>query len=376
MNSKILKVFLFSLLVLLPISTVKAASPRIEGTVYVAKTQIISGNLYASGQTITVNGTISGDLIVVTQNLVVNGEVEGDIIGVAQNITINGSVGGNIRIAGSNLTINGPVTRNVNAFGSNIIFGPNSHVGWDVYLIGQNVEMRGIINGSLSGRAGRALITGKIGRNLNLKLTNEGNKPALIISSSAIINGNVTYTAKNTANISKHAIIKGQTQQNNLPPQKTNWWLLYLWKEIFSIFSALIVGLILIFIAKKTTDKLLKKMTEPLIKTLLPGLLLMFIPPLVAVVLIFTLIGIPLSLIISSTWLIAVYIAKILTAILVGQIIIRSLNKKSNSSLFWPLVVGVSICWLIFSIPWVGWIIGLIAIWLGLGGIWNYVIKS
>jgi len=372
MNSKILKIFLFSLLILLPLTAVKAWGVKTGDTVYVAKNQIINGSFYASGQSVTINGTISGDLIVIAQNLTVNGPVEGDVIALAQNITINGPIGGNVRIAGSNLTINNIVTRNVNALGTNIILGPTAHIGWDVYVLGQKIEMRGIINGGLAGRVEQALITGKIAKNLNLNLNSQRNKQNLIITSKATIGGNVIYTANNAANISNKASIGGKIQEKNSPIKKMNWWLIWLWKEMFAIFSALVVGLVLIFITKDFTAKILTKIKESPNKTLLPGLILTFILPITAIILMFTLIGIPLALIIMAGWLTIIYIAKILTAILIGQIIIRSLNKKTNLSLFWPLVVGVTISWLIFAIPFVGWILALVAIWLGLGGIWNY----
>lgn len=373
MNHKIFSFFLFFLLIFLPLTTVKAADAKAGDSVYVTKEQIISGNLYAVGQTITVDGIISGDLITVAQNVIINGQIGGDVIALAQNITINGSVGGNVRIAGGNLIINGAVTRNVNAFGTSVVLGTGSHVGWDVYLAGQNVEIHGVIDGGLSGQAGQAIVAGKIGKNINLKLSNkENNQKLLVITSEAVIGGDVIYTSKNLADISSKTNIAGQVQQNTPPAREINWWLIWLWKEIFAIFSALVVGLVLIFIGKNITTKILSNLAESPTKLLLPGLILMLVLPPIALILVFTMIGIPLALIITAWWLVMIYVAKILTAILVGQTIIKILNKKGKSSLFWSLIIGVIICWLIFSIPLVGWFISLLAIWLGLGGIWTY----
>ncbi|MFA6995538.1 MAG: polymer-forming cytoskeletal protein [Patescibacteria group bacterium] len=373
MNNKILGFFLFFLLFFFPLAAVKAADAQVGDSVYVTKEQIISGNLYTAGQTVTVDGTISGDLIALAQNVTVNGSVGGDVIVLAQNVTVNGSVGGNIRIAGNNLTINGTVIRNVNAFGASIILGANSHVGWDVYLAGQNIETRGIIDGDLSGQAGQILIAGKIGKSINLKLSNkESSQKLLVIAPEAVISGDVIYTSKNLADISSKASIAGKVQQNNPPINKIDWWIVWLWGEIFAIFSALVVGLVLIFIGKNISTKILSNMAESPVKLLLPGLILMLVLPPLALILVFTMIGLSLALIITAWWLVMIYVAKILTAILVGQTIIKILNKKGKSSLFWSLILGVTICWLIFSIPLVGWLISLVAICLGLGGIWTY----
>jgi len=378
MNKKTFKILIFLLLVFAPLATVKAADVKMDTSVYVTKDQIINGSLYTSGQTVTVDGNISGDLIVLTQNLTVNGSVDGDIIAFAQSVIINGSVGGNIRVISNNLTINSTVARNVTTLGSNIILGADSHIAWDAYFIGENLESRGIIDGNLSGRIVNTVITGKIGKDINLKLNSEKNNLSLTIPPEAIINGNLTYTSPSITNISSQAKISGQTKQINPENKKNNLWLAWLWAELFSIFSALVVGLVLIFIGKDISTKILTQLNKSPLKLILSGLILMFVLPIISLILMFTFIGIPLALIIGGIWLIFIYLAKILTAIFIGQIIIKTLNKNSEFlkhevALFWSLIIGVIITFLLFSIPFIGWILSLVAIWFGLGGIYTYV---
>lgn len=332
----------------------------------------MGGNLYAAGQTVTIDGTVSGDVIAAAQTININGRVEGDIIVAAQDVTINGEVGGNVRIAGNSLTINGTVTRNVNAFGANVVFGSESLVGWDVYLAGANIEARGTIDGNLDGWAGKALLMGKVGKNVNLKLDRGDDNQKLTIAPEAIIGGNVAYTSKNAAAISEKANIAGEITQNTPTTKETNVFLMWLWGKLFAIFAAMVVGLFLIFFSKNITAKVLEKMEEKPLKMLLPGLIFMFILPPIALVLAFTLIGIPMALIISTWWLTSVYTAKIMAAILVGKIIIQKINKKKKANLLISLILGVILCWLLFAIPFIGWLLGLVAIWFGLGGLWTY----
>jgi len=372
MKSKIVKIIVFLAIILLPLGAAKAMDTKTGSSVYVSKDEIVSGNLYAAGNTITIDGDINGDLIAVAQNITVNGRVEGDIILAAQNITVNGEVGGNIRVAATSITLNNSVARNVNTFGSNIILGTNSHVGWDVYAAGVSLESRGTIDGDLSGNVSRALISGKIGKNVDLKISENNTGESLIIAPEAVINGDITYTAKTAAQISEKASTTGKIEQKLPQVKTTNWFALWAWAKIYAIFCALMVGLVLIFLGKNITPKIISRIENNPLRMILPGLIIMFVLPPIALILIFTFIGIPLALIISAWWLIATYVAKIFTAILVGQIILKSLSKKHNIQLIWSLILGVVICWLLFAIPFVGWIIGLIAIWLGLGGIYSY----
>lgn len=114
-------------------------------------------------------------------------------------------------------------------------------------------------------------------------------------------------------------------------------------------------------------------MSETPGKMFLPGIILTLILPPIAILLIITIIGIPLSLIIGASWLIMTYTAKILTAIWIGQLIIKKITRRSEPSLSWALVVGVIISWFVFAIPYVGWLLGLAAIFFGMGGIWTYL---
>jgi cytoskeletal protein CcmA (bactofilin family) len=374
MKGKITKILLFLALVALPLGVAHAADTKAGDSIYVAKDEIVSGNLYAAGNTITIDGTVSGDLIAAAQTVTVNGRVEGDIIVAAQNITVNGEVGGNIRVIGTAVTLNGPVARNVNAFGSNIILGATSDIGWDAYVVGSNLESRGNIDGDLSGNVGRALINGKIGKDVNLTISDTNLNQGLTISPEAVITGNISYTSKNPAQISETAKVGGKVDQQMPKTNQINWLAIWAWARVYSIFCALVVGLVLIFLGKNITTKILNKIEDKPYKMLVPGLILMFILPPIALVLMFTIIGIPLALIIIAWWLIMIYLARIFTAILVGQTILESLRKKNkdNVKLIWSLILGVIICWLLFSIPFIGWIISLVAIWLGLGAIWTY----
>jgi len=366
-----LKITLLLALLILPVGIVHASGLEAGNNVYVTKDQIISGNFFATGDTITIDGTINGDLISAAKTINVNGHIDGDIIAIAQSVNVNGDVGGNVRVVTNSLNLNGSVGRNVSAASNDIIMGPNSNIGWDALILAVNTEIRGNITGSLNGRIVQGLIAGKIGKNVDLTLANSS-KQSLIVSPETVIGGDFNYTSNNTANISDKASITGKTTQKNLPAKNINWLQIYLWANLFSIFSALVVGLVIIFIGKNISSKILAKMEKNPSKLILPGIVLSLILPPIALLLLFTIIGIPLAIITIAWWLIMAYIAKILTALLVGQLIIKKMSKKDEASSIISLILGVVLCWLLFTIPFIGWMLSLIAIWLGLGGIYSY----
>jgi len=359
-------------LLLVPFLAIKASGTKTGDSVYIAKDEIVSGNLYVAGKTITVDGVVSGDLIAAAQTIIVNGQVDGDIIAVAQDININGNSGGNIRVAGSSVIINGEATRNINVFASNITITNQSRVGWDALLMGANIQMRGIIDGNLSGGSDQLLISGKIGGNVNVKLSDNYLSQGLIISPETIINGDLNYTSKNTANISDQANIAGKTELRSPTIEKDSAFIAYLWKTLFKIFASFLIGLVLIFLLTKLTQKVLTFSQDSLSKIFIFGLSATLIVPPISILLALTIIGLPLALILFAFWLIMIYLAPIFTAILLGQFIIKKSVNKELKNNFWPLLIGIVILFLLFSIPFVGWILNLIAIFFGLGKLISY----
>lgn len=373
MNRKVVKILLILALIIIPVTTLSAAETKSGDSIYVAKDEIVSGNLYAAGQSITIDGAVSGDIIAAAQTIKVNGRVEGDIIAAAQDIVINGEVGGNIRIIGNSIAINGDVARNANAFGSSITIGSNSKIGWDVFMAGLTTEVRGVIDGDLSAYVDKILIGGKIGKNVNLKFGQNKKTQEIIIAPEAVVNGNFSYSSNSIAKISEKASIAGQVQQ--IPQEDKNSPWLWLWSKTFAIFAALSVGLMLIFLTRNVTNRILSALEEHPLKAFAPGLVLTFVIPPIAAVLAITVIGLPLGLIVLAWWLVGIYLAKIFTALVIGRLLVKKIIKR-EWSLFVSLVLGIFICWLLFSIPVVGWIISLIATFFGLGGIWYYVLHQ
>jgi len=372
MKGKIPKILLFLALILLPLGVAKALDTKTGDMIYISKDEIVSGNLYAAGNTITIDGTVNGDLIAAAQIINVNGRIEGDIIAAAQDIRINGEVGGNIRVAGNSININNRVARNVNAFGANVILDKNSQIGWDVLAAANNIETHGEIIGSLSGSAGRALISGKTGKNISLKLADTETNEGLIVSPEAAIGGGLTYTTNKTAQIPQTATIGGKIEQKFPEVKPDNKLSSLVWPKIYSIFCAFVIGLILIFLGKNSTLKILDKIQDKPKRVILTGIIIMFAVPPISLFLMFTLIGIPLALILLAIWFIALYVSKIFTALLLGQWILKNLIKKGETPLVWSLIVGVILLWLLIALPFIGWIVGLFAIWLGLGGAYLY----
>lgn len=367
--------------ILLPLG-VRAFAVKTANSVYVRKEETIEGNLYAAGSNIVIDGSVKGDLICAGQTINVNGQVDGDIICAGQSVNVNGEAGGSIRVAGSSVNLNGKIARNVMAAGASIILANNAQVGWDMLTAGANVEILGKVSGDLHGAGANYNLAGEVGRNVSLRIDSRvksrnnnlafKNKLGLTIGPNAVINGDLKYTSEQDAAIDAKAVIKGQTV-HNLPKavaKKFNflslpWW----WGRLLRIFSALVIGLVLISFWRSQIIEITDLMLNKIGPSFGWGILTLILAPIIVFILLITIIGLPLSLILTALWLIALYVSKILTGILIGRSLLNNFLAKQKDSLILAMIMGIIISYLIFSLPFMGWLAGLLAILWGLGGI-------
>jgi len=356
-NHKIMKkaIIIGCFTLLLPLAA-SAYSVKNGDSVYVPKDEVIEGNLYAAGS-----------------SLVIDGKVTGDIICAGQSININGKIGGNLRLVGNTINFNGQVERNGIIIGATGITSASSTIGWDLLILGNIFELNGKVGRDLYGGAGKVNLGGQVGKNINLDFgaQNKDEKP-FTITSTAKINGQLKYKSDKDATIDAGAVITGETIHNfpTAVTKKSNlanlgWW----WGKLISLFSALVVGLVLISFWREQVIKITDLISAKAGASLGWGILALLLTPIIAIILLITIIGIPLALILMALWLIAMYVSKILVGILIGRTLLSKYWLKQKDSLILAMIVGIVVAYLIFAIPFIGWIMALMATLFGLGGI-------
>lgn len=374
----ILATFILAILIF-PISVLAFETKKGE-SIYIAEDEIVEGNLYAAGTSITVDGKVHGDIYCAGQSIIINGEVAGDVICAGRAITIDGIVNGSVRLAGQSIIIKNEVKQNVLAFGSDIILDKNAKVGWEMLVAGAIANINGKINGTFHGAAEKLLIAGEIGEDVRVSTSDNRDQGGLSIKDSAKIDGDVIYTDFLTGTISDKALILGEVV-HKLPEnkyQKTSGekFLGYIWGIIFSVFSAIAIGLVVISLWKKPTQKIMDRLLREPGRSIGWGAILMILTPIISVLLMITFVGIKLALLLLGVWIIAMCVGGIFVSTLVGRSIIEKLFKKKSNSLIWALVLGTAVTKFVFSVPLFGWLLALIAIWWGLGGIFLYTKKA
>ena len=332
-------VFLALLGILLPVGAVQFRS---GDTVTLGDNTVLQDDLLISGGTVTVDQEIAGDLLIAAGTATVNRIVRGNLLVTGGTVTIRVPVNGSVYIAGGTVTVDAPIGRNLVIAGGTVDVGPTANIARDVAIAGGNVTLAGMVN-----------------RNV---MVNSG---TLNVSRSANITGDLRARV-GTPTIDPEATIGGKRDIQAMPEQASRkhhrsplGWVLML---LFCTIWHFIAGSILLGSAPRLMTETVGMIGTRPWASVLSGFVLFLIAPLIFLVLLLVL---PVAFIFLSLYLIALYLAPIALALLVGKLVLRGRSDRPYLS----LAVGMGLLFLVQLVPGVGMLVVFIAALFGLGAL-------
>ena len=334
----------------------------------IPKGETKTGTYFAAGQSVTVDGDIDGDLICAGQTVQVNGAVHGDVICAGQSVTVNGPVDGSVRLFGQTLNVNGTVGRNVTVAGQVFNLGGNAAVSGDLGVASQSATISGTVTKTVYGAMSNLMIDNRVG-SVEARVAND-----LALGGNSHIDGDLTYYSNNTSNVDSSKV-GGQVQHQGLPmeprvPEQRNRlgaagmiisWILY-W-----LAAALVVGLAFVWLAPRMVQHVSKTMLEQPGMSLLWGVVAAILGPVVFILLMVTIIGIPVALLLFGFWVLALVTSGVFAGVAAGVWITQRTGWQKHS-LWAAAVLGIIATVIVFNIPILGWLLALVATWWAVGG--------
>lgn len=370
-------IFIFALL-FVPMAS-HAYWVKQDNNVFIQSSEVIDDDLFAIGSTINIDGVVKGDLVALGQTITINGVVEGDVIAAGSNIVLNAQVKGDARMAAGNIQINGKVGKNLNAFAGNVLIGKDTIISGNALIGAGMEEISGDILGNLWVYGSQSKLNGTVEKDATIKLDQKG---SLTLSPTAIIKGNVNYRSAKPLIQESGAVVQGKITQE-MPKvtekQKTqSAWPGYVFGKIISMLAMMVVGLVLVALFKEK----LFKLTDVILKNPWPslgwGVVFLAAIPILSIIFLITIIGIPLAIISLIAYGIILYLSSIFTAILVGQGIVNAYKKKApltKGNLYAYMVVGVLVIGIICMFPVLGFFTKVLAMLAGTGALVKIALK-
>lgn len=353
-------------LVAVPVS---AAELKTLETFRVAPGETLEGDLYFAGSSLSIEGTVNGDVYAVGQDLTISGTVKGGVTLAGARITlVNAKITNGARLAGSDLNVTGAIGRDLMAAGARL--SSSAEIGGDVVLGVSQATISGPVAGSIKGGGSLLTLAGKVGKNIEVEADQ------LTISATATLGGNLDYTSANGAKIDSASTIKGLTNRHE-PKQSGGWTDIGKSAQNMPVGFVMIflIGLIFVLAMPKPTLALADAIRSRPVPGLGWGALILFATPVAALIVCFTVVGLPAGLITLALWGICLYLAQIPSALVLGRLILVRPGDARKSILIGQLAIGLAIIAVAGIIPVLGNIVMLASAIFGFGGLMLYCLQ-
>lgn len=332
--------------------------------------ETIEGPGFFAGNLVRIAGTVEGTTFAAGQDVQITGNINGDLFISAQNITIDGVVTGNIYVAGQAIKIGVQSEGDVFVAGQNVTIAKEAIIGRDLFVAGATILQEGTIQRNLFGGGSEIIIAGLVGGDVNLQTGN------LKLQDNAVIEGNLSYESSKEAVIAPDSKITGETDWKKVASMSTeqirtetkkpiNLFFGFLW----SVASALLVWFLVKVWRPDFWTKTAMPIAEVPLKTLGVGFLVLVVTPLLILLAMVTIIGIPLGILVGLIYWASMYLSKIIVAVFIGQWLAKRFKWPELHKGIWLVMLGLVILGLLNMLPFVKFIVGLLTVVAGLGSL-------
>lgn len=362
--------------------------------VHITNLHQIDGDLYAFGETITIDGTVDGDFISGAYQINSNGEITGSANLSAYEISHSGSIDGSLRAFANSVRISGDVGRSVVACGGEITIEQRAKITKDVTIYGGRATIDGSIGENLDFKGGKIFISGEIDGDVHI-IAEE-----ITIASQTIIKGNLTYEISDEKDfdLQEGVVIYGETTREEYTggdeiDEDSEFKSFVL--SLSLMLSAFLFGIILISMFRRYAEASVEQMRSRFGMCIATGILTSLIvaasvlilalsvlfsiigltlvggdaPPVGALMLILSSLLIPISAFTSVTGGILFYSGKIIAALILGFMIVNRFKSEAKPFGKVQLLLGLCLLTAVYAIPYVGLLISLVVSLGGAGAI-------
>lgn len=363
---KYLSVIAISVLLAVPLVSL-AAEYRFSENPSVNADETIADDVYLGGGNVSSAGAIEGDLWIGGGSVVVNSAVSADLTAAGGNLSVLGAVGDDARVAGGNLLIQSRVGDDLHAAGGQVTVAGEG-VGGDATIGGGMVRLDAPVTGDVMVGGGNVYLNSTVDGDVVV------DAETLTLGSEANIAGSLLYTASSELTQEDGAVVTGETVFNERTPSArpepetvmaAGASAVILGQFLALLVSALLLGLIF----NRFAVTLVQKATNRPFSSLGLGLVLLAALPVISVLLLMTLIGIPLGILGLISFVALMLVGWILVPIVLGSLLSNYFFKTGTAVTWKTILLGAVVYSLLGLVPLLGWLVQILALFMTLGAI-------
>ena len=329
-------------------------------TVRVPDGETREGDLYATGELIEVAGRLNGDLIAAGQRIQTTGPVSGDLFAAGRTIDIRGSVGDSTRVAGEQISLDATIDGDFVTAGNRCEVFEGARITGGLLAACATVQLDGTIDGDVRAAGGEVIIDGTIRGDTHL-LTDR-----VTLGPGARIIGDLDYRARTPLSPEEAARVQGTVSFDEVEEEDSglSFGGLIFWG--WQTTSALVAGLLAVLLFRRVVPQLISAIADNTTAGALIGFAAFLLIPAAVLMAMITVVGIPVGISALLLFLVVLYLAKLPIAAWAGGRLLGAAGHP-DASPYAAMGLGIIALYLLFAIPFLGWLIWLAATWLGLG---------
>lgn len=332
---------------------------------------------FIAGGTVSVSKSVAGDLAAAGGNVDVAAEVGGDALVAGGNVRLGASIKQGLYAAGGRVSVNGPVQRNARIAGGTVEIGPQARIAGNVTVGGGEVRIMGAIDGYLQASGGHVVIDGPIGGDVEVA------SGSIELGPNARINGRLRYASRDELRRDPAAEVKGgierfspraawpvpsDVQEN--AGRGAGW--------VWTV-GLMVIAAILVAVLPGVYTGVGSVVRGRWALSLLVGFIALVCIPVAALIAMFTVIGVPLALVMIALYLALLLVGYVSAGVSAGEAVLQRWQAARASQTSWRIaaaLLGMLAVSLLGRLPWIGGLVVFAAMLLGIGALLMQLVPS
>lgn len=308
--------------------------------------QIISGDFYTIGGSVTISGTVKGDAYIAGGTVTINGEVTGDVVVGAGTVSIHSDVGDDVRIVAGQAIIANRVAGDVVVFGGSLSILSTAVVDGDVIFYGGRLDIKGAIGGSINSKADTLVIDSSVAGDVTVTISDQ-----LVLGSQANIEGSIAYRGSKDMARDPGSVVVGEISK--FSERRVGGAFPITVFPLLPFFATLFAALVSILLFNKQIDSFIRMTFESVGLYGLIGFGALILVPVAAALLMISLLGTLIGVFLFFTYALLLIISFVFSGVFLGSLISKLFTKRYQVS-WLSTIFGVASLSAFASIPFIG----------------------
>ncbi len=317
--------------------------------------QDVNDDVFATGERIAIQAPVTGDIFAVGNSISIQHKPDRSIFGAANTVTIEEGSGYNAFVAGNTVTLKGTIEHDVYVAGQNVTIDPSAHIKGTLRVFGQDVTLNGQVDGDVFVSGQSLTSNASIGGSLT------ANTHAISFSGGKI-GRDFHYSSNEEAQGISKVTIGGETKRTPVKDTTTTTET-RVRHALIAFLTTLVTGAALLLLFPRKVKAVSEDVRLHWGQSLLYGVITLIVTPILATLVMVTVVGLPIGLIAWALYLVTLYTASILSMIFIGYWLL-GLAKVRGGNWWLSLIVGSLIVTVVRFIPIIG-SIAAIALFIG-----------